>query len=190
MGGSGEIWVKNMCDLLCRAFLKTVIVWTITPHLSQSFKHLSLPLLSHVFIRMRRFAYCKVILATSLVWVMLDMFILLYFSECNKCDDKKERGLPGRQGEWILPYILTVINETHSVICLCLMCVFLLQIPSPGRGTGPVKGGSRWWSRRTTRRRWRRCSRSTSSTSWPRRWLLSIGHCLTSAWRGEQPPCS
>uniref|UniRef100_A0A3B4TWM2 Polypeptide N-acetylgalactosaminyltransferase n=1 Tax=Seriola dumerili TaxID=41447 RepID=A0A3B4TWM2_SERDU len=48
---------------------------------------------------MRRFAYCKVVLATSLVWVMLDMFILLYFSECNKCDDKKERGLPGRDGE-------------------------------------------------------------------------------------------
>lgn len=48
---------------------------------------------------MRRFAYCKVVLATSLVWVMLDMFILLYFSECNKCDDKKERGLPGRAGE-------------------------------------------------------------------------------------------
>ncbi|KAJ3597440.1 hypothetical protein NHX12_000965 [Muraenolepis orangiensis] len=46
---------------------------------------------------MRRFAYCKVVLATSLVWVMLDMFILLYFSECNKCDDKKERGLPGRE---------------------------------------------------------------------------------------------
>ncbi|KAF0045368.1 hypothetical protein F2P81_001897 [Scophthalmus maximus] len=45
---------------------------------------------------MRRFAYCKVVLATSLVWVMLDMFILLYFSECNKCDNKKERGLPGR----------------------------------------------------------------------------------------------
>uniref|UniRef100_A0A4W5QXZ1 Polypeptide N-acetylgalactosaminyltransferase 13 n=1 Tax=Hucho hucho TaxID=62062 RepID=A0A4W5QXZ1_9TELE len=43
---------------------------------------------------MRRFAYCKVVLATSLVWVMLDMFILLYFSECNKCDDKRERGLP------------------------------------------------------------------------------------------------
>uniref|UniRef100_A0A8C1IYM4 Polypeptide N-acetylgalactosaminyltransferase n=2 Tax=Cyprinus carpio TaxID=7962 RepID=A0A8C1IYM4_CYPCA len=46
---------------------------------------------------MRKFAYCKVVLATSLVWVMLDMFILLYFSECNKCDDKKERGLPGRE---------------------------------------------------------------------------------------------
>ncbi|KAG7282206.1 hypothetical protein CRUP_034953 [Coryphaenoides rupestris] len=46
---------------------------------------------------MRRFAYCKVVLATSLVWVMLDMFILLYFSECNKCDNKKERGLPGRE---------------------------------------------------------------------------------------------
>ncbi|KAI4893624.1 hypothetical protein NFI96_032668, partial [Prochilodus magdalenae] len=47
-------------------------------------------------VKMRKFAYCKVVLATSLVWVMLDMFILLYFSECNKCDEKKERGLPGR----------------------------------------------------------------------------------------------
>ncbi|KAA0703319.1 Polypeptide N-acetylgalactosaminyltransferase 1 [Triplophysa tibetana] len=47
-------------------------------------------------VKMRKFAYCKVVLATSLVWVMLDMFILLYFSECNKCDDKKDRGLPGR----------------------------------------------------------------------------------------------
>ncbi|TNN29715.1 Polypeptide N-acetylgalactosaminyltransferase 1 [Liparis tanakae] len=55
--------------------------------------------------RMRRFAYCKVVLATSLVWVMLDMFILLYFSECNKCDDKRERGLPGRQGECLLPRV-------------------------------------------------------------------------------------
>ncbi|OCT57212.1 hypothetical protein XELAEV_18003857mg [Xenopus laevis] len=44
---------------------------------------------------MKKFAYCKVVLATSLVWVFLDMFLLLYFSECNKCDDKKERGLPG-----------------------------------------------------------------------------------------------
>uniref|UniRef100_A0AAQ4RME7 Polypeptide N-acetylgalactosaminyltransferase n=1 Tax=Gasterosteus aculeatus aculeatus TaxID=481459 RepID=A0AAQ4RME7_GASAC len=52
---------------------------------------------------MRRFAYCKVVLATSLVWVMLDMFILLYFSECNKCDDKKERGLPGRHDTLIRP---------------------------------------------------------------------------------------
>ncbi|KAH0500296.1 Polypeptide N-acetylgalactosaminyltransferase 1 [Microtus ochrogaster] len=43
---------------------------------------------------MRKFAYCKVVLATSLVWVLLDMFLLLYFSECNKCDQKKERGLP------------------------------------------------------------------------------------------------
>lgn len=61
---------------------------------------------------MRRFAYCKVVLATSLVWVMLDMFILLYFSECNKCDDKKERGLPGRDGECVLPP--HVITRTHS----------------------------------------------------------------------------
>ncbi|XP_030909150.1 polypeptide N-acetylgalactosaminyltransferase 13 isoform X4 [Melopsittacus undulatus] len=43
---------------------------------------------------MRRFVYCKVVLATSLMWVLVDVFLLLYFSECNKCDDKKERSLP------------------------------------------------------------------------------------------------
>uniref|UniRef100_A0A4W3JUX2 Polypeptide N-acetylgalactosaminyltransferase n=1 Tax=Callorhinchus milii TaxID=7868 RepID=A0A4W3JUX2_CALMI len=46
---------------------------------------------------MRKFAYCKVVVATSLVWVLLDMFLLLYFSECNKCEEKKERGLPARE---------------------------------------------------------------------------------------------
>ena len=34
------------------------------------------------------------VLATSLVWVLLDLFLLLYFSECNKCYQKNERGLP------------------------------------------------------------------------------------------------
>lgn len=48
---------------------------------------------------MKKFAYCKVVLATSLVWVLLDMFLLLYFSECNKCDEKKERGLPAGDGK-------------------------------------------------------------------------------------------
>uniref|UniRef100_A0A8K9UBX2 Polypeptide N-acetylgalactosaminyltransferase n=1 Tax=Oncorhynchus mykiss TaxID=8022 RepID=A0A8K9UBX2_ONCMY len=68
---------------------------------------------------MRRFAYCKVVLATSLVWVMLDMFILLYFSECNKCDDKRERGLPGRDvlrpregpGEGGKPVVISKENQ-------------------------------------------------------------------------------
>uniref|UniRef100_A0A8D2B6X8 Uncharacterized protein n=1 Tax=Sciurus vulgaris TaxID=55149 RepID=A0A8D2B6X8_SCIVU len=40
---------------------------------------------------MRRLVYCKVVLATSLMWVLVDVFFLLYFSEHNKCDDKKER---------------------------------------------------------------------------------------------------
>jgi polypeptide N-acetylgalactosaminyltransferase len=49
---------------------------------------------------MRRFVYCKVVLATSLMWVLVDVFLLLYFSECNKCDDKKERSLlPALRGE-------------------------------------------------------------------------------------------
>lgn len=49
---------------------------------------------------MKKFAYCKVVLATSLIWVLLDMFLLLYFSECNKCDEKKERGLPAGDGKF------------------------------------------------------------------------------------------
>lgn len=73
--------------MLCRAFIASTRVLIFLSFLS-----------FHDTYRMRRFAYCKVVLATSLVWVMLDMFILLYFSECNKCDDKKERGLPGRDG--------------------------------------------------------------------------------------------
>uniref|UniRef100_A0A803JRQ3 Polypeptide N-acetylgalactosaminyltransferase n=1 Tax=Xenopus tropicalis TaxID=8364 RepID=A0A803JRQ3_XENTR len=53
---------------------------------------------------MRRFIYCKVVLATSLVWVLLDVFLLLYFSECNKCDDRKDRSL--------LPALRAVISRT------------------------------------------------------------------------------
>lgn len=99
--------------------------------------------------RMRRFAYCKVVLATSLVWVMLDMFILLYFSECNKCDDKKERGLPGRDGECARTN-MHVTAQTHSSrlpassliinMCVCDLIVDALSRPrdGPGEGGKPV----------------------------------------------------
>ena len=40
---------------------------------------------------MRKYAYYKMVLATFWIWVLLDMFLLLYFSECNKCDGKKKR---------------------------------------------------------------------------------------------------
>uniref|UniRef100_A0A8D2LRE7 Polypeptide N-acetylgalactosaminyltransferase n=1 Tax=Varanus komodoensis TaxID=61221 RepID=A0A8D2LRE7_VARKO len=55
---------------------------------------------------MRRFAYCKVVLATSLMWVLVDVFLLLYFSECNKCDDKKERSL--------LPALRAVMSRSQE----------------------------------------------------------------------------
>ncbi|XP_078259994.1 polypeptide N-acetylgalactosaminyltransferase 13 [Rhinoraja longicauda] len=55
---------------------------------------------------MRRLACCKVVLATSLIWVLLDVVLLLYFSECNKCDDKKDRSL--------LPALRAVISRTHE----------------------------------------------------------------------------
>eukprot|EP00073_Rattus_norvegicus_P045009 XP_017447157.1 PREDICTED: polypeptide N-acetylgalactosaminyltransferase 13 isoform X1 [Rattus norvegicus] len=55
---------------------------------------------------MRRLVYCKVVLATSLMWVLVDVFLLLYFSECNKCDDKKERSL--------LPALRAVISRNQE----------------------------------------------------------------------------
>uniref|UniRef100_A0A673V6L3 Uncharacterized protein n=1 Tax=Suricata suricatta TaxID=37032 RepID=A0A673V6L3_SURSU len=42
---------------------------------------------------MRKFAFCKVVLVASLIRVPLEMFLLLYFIECRKCDEKKEQGL-------------------------------------------------------------------------------------------------
>lgn len=134
---------------------------------------------------MRRFAYCKVVLATSLVWVMVDMFILLYFSECNKCDEKRERGLPGRDGECVLLH--TPTHRCDRGDTSLPNCVYPLQTLWQGHGMDLVRGGSLWWSLRRTRRRWRTCSRSTSSTSWPLRWLLSIVRCLMSALKGERP---
>ncbi|NWZ42314.1 GLT13 acetylgalactosaminyltransferase, partial [Brachypodius atriceps] len=55
---------------------------------------------------MRRFGYCRVVLATSLLWVLLDVFLLLYFSECNKCEDSKERSL--------LPALRAVISRSQE----------------------------------------------------------------------------
>ncbi|KAM4698443.1 polypeptide N-acetylgalactosaminyltransferase 13 isoform 1-T1 [Rhinophrynus dorsalis] len=55
---------------------------------------------------MRRFLYCKVVLATSLAWVLVDVFLLLYFSECNKCDDRKDRSL--------LPALRAVISRNSE----------------------------------------------------------------------------
>uniref|UniRef100_A0A8C5HX73 Polypeptide N-acetylgalactosaminyltransferase n=1 Tax=Gouania willdenowi TaxID=441366 RepID=A0A8C5HX73_GOUWI len=55
---------------------------------------------------MRRFVYCKVVLTTSLVWVLVDVFLLLYFSECNKCDDRKDRSL--------LPALRAVMSRSHE----------------------------------------------------------------------------
>ncbi|XP_061698141.1 polypeptide N-acetylgalactosaminyltransferase 13 isoform X3 [Syngnathoides biaculeatus] len=55
---------------------------------------------------MRRLVYCKVVLTTSLVWVLVDVFLLLYFSECNKCDDRKDGSL--------LPALRAVISRSHE----------------------------------------------------------------------------
>uniref|UniRef100_A0A8C4Q1V5 Uncharacterized protein n=1 Tax=Eptatretus burgeri TaxID=7764 RepID=A0A8C4Q1V5_EPTBU len=82
---------------------------------------------------MRKFAYCKVVLATSLVWVLVDAFLLLYFSECNKCEEKKERGLlPALGGELayvvlcplsIFSLLIVIFPFTlHIVVYCCVHC--------------------------------------------------------------------
>lgn len=46
-----------------------------------------------------RLQYCKIILATSLVWFLLDVFLLMYYTDCantapdcSKDKDKKPSG--------------------------------------------------------------------------------------------------
>ena len=44
----------------------------------------------------RRFQYCKVIVATSLVWFLLDVLLLMYYTDCasdNPC--------PGKSGQHV-----------------------------------------------------------------------------------------
>ncbi|KAK6166787.1 hypothetical protein SNE40_023409 [Patella caerulea] len=51
--------------------------------------------------RRLKFQYCKVIIATSMVWVMVDMFLLMYFTDCSAMSSadcqrkaKEENGNP------------------------------------------------------------------------------------------------
>lgn len=69
---------------------------------------------------MKKFAYFKVVLATSLVWVFLDIFLLLYFSECNKCEDK-ERGLPAGDGEFT-QFCFIVTCSIFLIISVDVLC--------------------------------------------------------------------
>lgn len=36
----------------------------------------------------RRLVYCKVVLATSMVWFLLDVMLIMYYSECNNGDSR------------------------------------------------------------------------------------------------------
>lgn len=78
---------------------------------------------------------------------MLDMFILLYFSECNKCDDKKERGLPGRDGECVTKADThmwlqggTVLPH-HPSLTLYIWAVCILSDALTRPRDGPGEGG-------------------------------------------------
>lgn len=44
--------------------------------------------------------YCKVIIATSLVWFMLDVFLLMYYTDCNMAEpcERSDTGKHGSAG--------------------------------------------------------------------------------------------
>nr|XP_054767893.1 polypeptide N-acetylgalactosaminyltransferase 13-like [Lytechinus pictus] len=46
----------------------------------------------------RRLVYCKVVLATSMVWFLLDVMLIMYYSECNsdsRCNNQAlDHGVP------------------------------------------------------------------------------------------------
>ena len=41
--------------------------------------------------------YCKVVIATSLVWFLLDVFLLMYFTDCTMSSEACEHGEAGRR---------------------------------------------------------------------------------------------
>ncbi|XP_064647389.1 polypeptide N-acetylgalactosaminyltransferase 13-like isoform X2 [Lineus longissimus] len=48
-----------------------------------------------------RYQYCKVIVATSLVWFLLDVVLLMYYTDCAtpaSCDKTKDGGAPAKGG--------------------------------------------------------------------------------------------
>ena len=54
----------------------------------------------------RRLVYCKVVLATSMVWFLLDIMLIMYYSECGsdvKCthDGHAPRDLERKYTGWV-----------------------------------------------------------------------------------------
>ena len=57
----------------------------------------------------RRLMYCKVILATSMVWFMLDVALIMYYIDCSdesRCPRAQESGIgpheDSKHGEYML----------------------------------------------------------------------------------------
>ena len=65
-----------------------------------------------------RYQYCKVIVATSLVWFLLDVILLMYYTDCATptCDKDNQAG-PAKSGG-ILDRILPKGNSGGTLLCL------------------------------------------------------------------------
>lgn len=50
-----------------------------------------------------RLQYCKVIILTSMVWVMVDVFVLMYFTDCTTSSVNCRAGDKGGNGEAAQP---------------------------------------------------------------------------------------
>ncbi|KAF2978591.1 hypothetical protein EK904_006824 [Melospiza melodia maxima] len=89
---------------------------------------------------MRRFGYCRVVLATSLLWVLLDVFLLLYFSECNKCDDSKERSLLPALREFLKASLENYVKKLEVPVRILRMEQRSGLIRARLRGAAAAKG--------------------------------------------------
>lgn len=76
-----------------------------------------------------RFQYCKVIIATSMVWMMLDVFVLMYFTDCTdgpRC---------GPQDARVMKQVTEKANPGF------LQKIFPKGLLSGGQRNGPGDGG-------------------------------------------------
>uniref|UniRef100_A0A8C3XCV4 Uncharacterized protein n=1 Tax=Catagonus wagneri TaxID=51154 RepID=A0A8C3XCV4_9CETA len=73
---------------------------------------------------MRKFARCKVDPAIFLIWVLLDMYLLLYF---NKCDEKKREDFLLEIVYKLYPGVPIVAQRKQSGLVTMRLWVPLLQ---------------------------------------------------------------
>ena len=70
-----------------------------------------------------RMHYCKVIIATSLVWVMVDVFVLMYYTDCSGADGHK---CAGQCTVRLSARVVTSVSYSSYSLCWIIQCVHVV----------------------------------------------------------------